>query len=1222
MAKALKATLLLLALALFAAIPAVASAHPENSGGASGITAQQAAPSVSISAGANVQVRLNSPVSITATFSEPVSGFTLDDISVVNGTASGFSGSDGDSVYTFEVTPDSLGEVTVDIAAGVATDGGGAGNTAAPQLSLGIPYDFDGNGGISKNEAIAAVVDYFAGSITKAQTIAVIVLYFSSPTEPVPGSCGDGTYDTPVPVTGLLGGNKSPSWRPDCAEIAYVQEGGVSVMKPDGEHLRDLHRYEPGSGVAAGAANWTAWSPDGARLALAVENTGSDDPYWGRHIWVVEADGSNMVQLTNGPQWDNSPSWSPDGNQIVFQRSFFEDDSYIVTIDVDGSNETPLTAGSPEEHSPSWSPDGANIGYVTEHGQLALMAPDGSNRREIVANHSARGMSWSPDSSQIAYTRDLGECTAVVLINADGTDERRITYLPGDNSGPAWSPDGELLLFVNTIARGWSQIYIVSVHGGSRDGLEEGCAQVERYEPSQDVAAPYDWRSRLPQEAAPASALECRPPNPWPGDVSAGFPRPLLAPSVGKLRIAVLFVDFPDGVADYSTRVEAEHFDTSFWHQNLATIEKYLETASYGKLDVELVPLHGWLRARHSLAAFLFDPNLEYLGGAVSEDISVEAVELALAEMDFSEIDAVVTVLPSAYFYGGRFAGAVQISDKLIPTLQLGVLPRLISNDTAGDWGAVGTHELAHVLGLTDLYPWNQSGHQGEFATPFPPADMNWVTVEAGLMGLQGNYLAPESVTGGPSYQGPSAMLAWSRWQLGWLEPAQIRCIVEPSATVTLTAIDQPGDGVAMIAVPVGETEVIVIESRRDRGLDSNQLYGYDRDVVNNDGVLVYTVDSSVRELPIRFATDGGEGIMDQSPILPVGTSITVKGYEITVIEDSDDTHTVRVSKLGTGEGDRANLVALYNATGGPNWERNNNWVSDMPISEWSGVTTGDNGRVTGLDLYENQLSGEIPPELGNLANLAWLDLEGNQLRGEIPPELGNLANLRQLHLSRNQLSGEIPPELGNLANLTELYLYKNQLSGGVPPELGNFANLTELYLDGNQLSGEIPPELDNLANLTWLYLAGNQLSGEIPPELGNLANLEELYLSENQLSGEIPPELGNLANLKGLYLSENQLSGGIPPELGNLANLERLSLSYNQLTGEIPPELGNLANLKWLFLGSNQLSGEISPELGNLANLEFLGLGANQLSGCVPSSLSGRLNMDFSNLGGLPFCP
>ena len=84
-----------------------------------------------------------------------------------------------------------------------------------------------------------------------------------------------------------------------------------------------------------------------------------------------------------------------------------------------------------------------------------------------------------------------------------------------------------------------------------------------------------------------------------------------------------------------------------------------------------------------------------------------------------------------------------------------------------------------------------------------------------------------------------------------------------PSSTATLTAIDQPGDGVAMIAVPVGETEVIVIESRRDRGFDRGQLTDYDQNVVNNDGVLVYTVDSSLSELPIRYATDGGEDILD-----------------------------------------------------------------------------------------------------------------------------------------------------------------------------------------------------------------------------------------------------------------------------------------------------------------------------------------------------------------------
>ena len=270
-------------------------------------------------------------------------------------------------------------------------------------------------------------------------------------------------------------------------------------------------------------------------------------------------------------------------------------------------------------------------------------------------------------------------------------------------------------------------------------------------------------------------------------------------------------------------------------------------------------------------------------------------------------------------------------------------------------------------------------------------------------------------------------------------------------------------------------------------------------------------------------------------------------------------------------ETDREALVALYNATGGPYWDSTDNWLTDVPIGEWSGVTTDDNGRVTGLYFYANQLSGEIPPGLGNLTNLKELDLSRNQLSGEIPPELGNLANLTGLALSENELSGEIPPELGGLANLQELVLSYNELSGGILPELGNLPNLTYLGLDGNELSGQIPPELGNLANLTGLALVDNQLSGEIPPELGNLTNLTRLLLYGNQLSGEIPPELGNLPNLTYLGLSGNELSGQIPPELGGLPNLTQLDLSRNQLSGEIPPELGSLASLS---LSGNQLSG------------------------------------------------
>ena len=166
------------------------------------------------------------------------------------------------------------------------------------------------------------------------------------------------------------------------------------------------------------------------------------------------------------------------------------------------------------------------------------------------------------------------------------------------------------------------------------------------------------------------------------------------------------------------------------------------------------------------------------------------------------------------------------------------------------------------------------------------------------------------------------------------------------------------------------------------------------------------------------------------------------------------------------------------------------NWSVDVVISDWEGVTiAGD--RVSRLGLSRtwgsppsDKLMGNIPAELGNLANLESLDLSGNQLTGDIPPWLGNLAKIHVLYISDNQLTGGIPSELGNLANLWELDLSGNQLTGGIPPELGNLSNLWELYLDRNQLTGGIPSELGNFANLGFLRLSNNQLMGCIPASL------------------------------------------------------------------------------------------------------------------------------------------
>ena len=140
-------------------------------------------PTVNVSRAAGSEdalVRPGTPVSLTVAFSRPVSGFAIDDINVENGTVSNFAGSDGDAVYTFDVTPDDIGEVTVDISAGAAEDADGNGNPAALRFSLGITYDDNGDGDINRGEAIAAIRDYFSDELTRAQAIAVIRLYFTS----------------------------------------------------------------------------------------------------------------------------------------------------------------------------------------------------------------------------------------------------------------------------------------------------------------------------------------------------------------------------------------------------------------------------------------------------------------------------------------------------------------------------------------------------------------------------------------------------------------------------------------------------------------------------------------------------------------------------------------------------------------------------------------------------------------------------------------------------------------------------------------------------------------------------------------------------------------------------------------------------------------------------------------------------------------------------------
>ena len=139
--------------------------------------------------------------------------------------------------------------------------------------------------------------------------------------------------------------------------------------------------------------------------------------------------------------------------------------------------------------------------------------------------------------------------------------------------------------------------------------------------------------------------------------------------------------------------------------------------------------------------------------------------------------------------------------------------------------------------------------------------------------------------------------------------------------------------------------------------------------------------------------------------------------------------------------GDRAVLIELYSATDGESWTNNTNWRSDRPIREWHGVTNDANGRVTLLHLFANQLTGEIPTELGNLSNLQGLQLYNNQLTGEIPTELGNLSNLEGLFLS-NQLTGRYQRSWGTSPTCKTCTSQSNQLTGRYRRSWDNLSNL------------------------------------------------------------------------------------------------------------------------------------------------------------------------------------
>jgi TolB protein len=200
------------------------------------------------------------------------------------------------------------------------------------------------------------------------------------------------------------------------------------------------------------------FSPDGSRVAFFARLFGAQG-----NIWVMNADGTGAVQLTDSPGLDLMPNWSPDGSSIIYTRQTPEG-AQVWSKSIADRSEKPLLDGRQVFGWPRLSPDGTELLYhQTHNGRMNLWVtslPSGSVRKLTHDREGAGFPAWSPDGRLIAYELTRGRNTYLATMDRNGGSQTQLHADPVHNWCHSWSPDGRKILFAAFRDGAWNLRWI------------------------------------------------------------------------------------------------------------------------------------------------------------------------------------------------------------------------------------------------------------------------------------------------------------------------------------------------------------------------------------------------------------------------------------------------------------------------------------------------------------------------------------------------------------------------------------------------------------------------------------------------------------------------------------------------------------------------------------------------------------------------------------------